>query len=199
MIENTFKYLGFYGIDWLLDYHAEIAANTKLVDNPARTQANTAIRAAKADLAEAQRALGELINADLSVADKNTAIPGAQQALTHHADNIRTLITERNKIPTQLPANQINPDAKRALLRLLQEVWGTTAARWADTAESAFVVTNLVQVCRINPDELSIAGIVDLIELFDQGRNKGWELCRGRTTHFGEQIQQRCWAITVKN
>ena len=27
------------------------------------------------------------------------------------------MITERNKIPTQLPANQINPDAKRALLR----------------------------------------------------------------------------------
>ncbi|MDQ3155097.1 MAG: helix-turn-helix domain-containing protein, partial [Actinomycetota bacterium] len=117
VIENTFKYLGFYGIDWLLDYHAEIAVNTKLIDNPARTQANTAIRAAKADLAEAQRALGELLNADLSAADKNTAIPGAQQALTHHADNIATLITARNKIPTQLPANQINPDAKRALLR----------------------------------------------------------------------------------
>ncbi|MCA1682256.1 MAG: hypothetical protein LC700_03905, partial [Actinobacteria bacterium] len=117
VIENTFTYLSFYGIDWLVDYHAEIAANTKLLDNPARTQANTAIRAAKADLAEAQRALGELINADLPAADKNTAIPDAQQALTHHADNIRTLITERNKIPTRLPANQINPDAKRALLR----------------------------------------------------------------------------------
>ncbi|MCA1682228.1 MAG: hypothetical protein LC700_03740, partial [Actinobacteria bacterium] len=28
VIENTFKYLGFYGIDWLLDYHADITANT---------------------------------------------------------------------------------------------------------------------------------------------------------------------------
>lgn len=117
VIENTFKYLGFYGIDWLLDYHAEITANTKLIDNPTRTQANTAIRAAKADLAEAQRALGELINADLPAADKNTAIPGAQQAITHHANNIRTPTTERNKIPTQLPANQIDPNAQRALLR----------------------------------------------------------------------------------
>jgi hypothetical protein len=117
IIENTFKYLDFYGIDWLVDYHAEIHTNTKLIDNPARKQANTAIRTAKTDLAEAQRALGELINADLPAPDKNTAIPAAQQALTHHQNNIHTLITQRNKIPTQLPANQIDPDATRALLR----------------------------------------------------------------------------------
>jgi hypothetical protein len=117
IIENTFKYLGFYGIDWLVDYHAEIHTNTKLIDNPARTQANTAIRAAKADLAEAQRALGELINADLPASDKNTAIPAAQHTLTHHQNTIHTLVTRRNKIPTQLPANQINPNAKRALQR----------------------------------------------------------------------------------
>lgn len=117
VIENTFKYLGFYGIDWLVDYHAEIQANTKLIDNPARKQANTTIRTAQADLAEAQRALGELINADLPVTDKNTAIPAAQQHLTHLQNNIHTLITQRNKIPTQLPANQIDPGAKRALRR----------------------------------------------------------------------------------
>lgn len=117
VIENTFKYLGFYGIDWLVDYHAEIAVNTTLIDNPARTQANTEIRTAKADLTEAQRALGELLNSDLPAAEKNTAIPGAQQAITHHTNNIATLTTARNKIPTQLPANQIDPNAQRALLR----------------------------------------------------------------------------------
>ncbi|HWR48383.1 MAG TPA: transposase [Pseudonocardiaceae bacterium] len=116
VIENTFKYLGFYGIDWLLDYHAEITANTKLINNPTRTQANTAIRAAKANLAEAQRALGELLNSGLSAAEKNTTIPNTQQAVTHHKHNIATLITARNKIPTQLPANQIDPNAQRALL-----------------------------------------------------------------------------------
>ncbi|MCA1682212.1 MAG: transposase, partial [Actinobacteria bacterium] len=117
VIENTFKYLGFYGIDWLVDYHAEIAANTTLIDNPARTQANTEIRTAKADLTEAQRALGELLNSDLPAATKNTAIPGAQHTITHHTNNIATLTTTRNKIPTQLPANQIDPNAQRALLR----------------------------------------------------------------------------------
>lgn len=126
IIENTFKYLGFYGIDWLVDYHAEIHTNTKLIDNPARTQANTAIRTAKTHLAEAQRALGELINADIPAPDKNTAIPTAQQAITHHQNNIRTLITQRNKLPTQLPANQINPDAKRALQRTHRRAFAMT-------------------------------------------------------------------------
>ncbi|MCA1682298.1 MAG: hypothetical protein LC700_04125, partial [Actinobacteria bacterium] len=71
IIENTFKYLGFYGIDWLVDYHAEIIANTKLIDNPARKQANAAIRAAKTDLADAHRALGELLGTPTTPADKN--------------------------------------------------------------------------------------------------------------------------------
>jgi hypothetical protein len=34
VIETVFKYLDFYGIDWLVDYHADIQINTKLVDNP---------------------------------------------------------------------------------------------------------------------------------------------------------------------
>ena len=118
IIENTFKYLDFYGIDWLVDYHTEIIANTKLIDNPARTQANTAIRAAKTDLADAQRALGELLNTPTTTAtDKNRQIPTAQQKITDCEHNIQSLTTDRNKIPVRLPANTINPDAQRALQR----------------------------------------------------------------------------------
>jgi transposase-like protein len=40
-IENLFKYLDFYGIDALADYTATIETNTRLIDNPARTQLNT--------------------------------------------------------------------------------------------------------------------------------------------------------------
>jgi hypothetical protein len=115
IIENTFKYLDFYGIDWLVDYHAEIVSNTKLIDNPARTQANAAIRAAKTDLADAHRALGELLNAPTTAADKNRQIPTAQHKITDCEHKIRRLTTDRNKIPVQLPANTINPDAQRAL------------------------------------------------------------------------------------
>ena len=56
MIENAIKYLGFYGTDWLVDYHAELQTNTKLIDNPARKQADTAIRTAKADLSRSPSA-----------------------------------------------------------------------------------------------------------------------------------------------
>jgi transcriptional regulator with XRE-family HTH domain len=116
IIENTFKYLDFYGIDWLVDYHAEIVANTKLIDNPARKQANTNIRAAKTDLADAQRALGELLNTPTTTATtKNQQIPPAQQKITDCEHNIRRLTTDRNNIPVRLPANTINPDAQRAL------------------------------------------------------------------------------------
>jgi transposase len=118
IIENTFKYLDFYGIDWLLDYHAEIITNTKLIDNPARAQANAAIRAAKTNLADAQRALSELLNTPTTTAaDKNRRIPAAQHKITDCEHTIRRLTTDRNTIPVRLPANTINPDAQRALQR----------------------------------------------------------------------------------
>jgi hypothetical protein len=117
VIENAFKYLDFYGIDWLVDYHAEITARTALVRNPARDAANAAIRAAKTELAEAQRALGELIDADRSAAQKNAAIPPARAAGAAVQHKIRTLTADRDTIPVELPANQIDPTAQRALQR----------------------------------------------------------------------------------
>ncbi|MGH3979550.1 MAG: putative transposase, partial [Pseudonocardiaceae bacterium] len=117
IIENTVKYLDFYGIDWLVDYHAEIVTNTKLIDNPARKQANAAIRAAKTDLADAHRALGELLAAPTSAADNNRQIPPAQHKITDCEHKIRRLTADRDKIAVRLPANTINPDAQRALQR----------------------------------------------------------------------------------
>ncbi len=117
VIENAFKYLDYYGIDWLVDYHAETTARTALVRNPARDTANAAIRAAKTELAETQRALGELLDANLPPAAKNAAIPAARTAITHAQHKINTLTTHRDTIPTQLPANQIDPTAQRALHR----------------------------------------------------------------------------------
>jgi transposase len=114
---NVFKCLGFYGIDWLVDYHAEITANTKQVDNPARKQANAAIRAGKRAIAEAERALGALIEADLTVTEKNQRIPAAQQDIADRRADLARLSAERDAIPVRLPANQVNPDAQRALLR----------------------------------------------------------------------------------
>ena len=117
VIENAFKYLDFYGIDWLVDYHAEITVNTRPVDNPARAQANTAIRDAKAAHADAQRALGALLTGPGDAAAKNTALPAAQQAVTDTAAAIKQATIARDATPVRLPANQVNPDAARALQR----------------------------------------------------------------------------------
>jgi transposase len=117
VIENAFKYLGFYGIDWLTDYHADIQANTKLIDNPARKDANAAIREAKKAHADAERDLGALLTADLPAAAKNAAIPAAQRQITDTKARIRELTAARDQIPVQLPANVISPGARRALQR----------------------------------------------------------------------------------
>ena len=117
VIENVFKYLDFYGIDWLVDYHADIAVHTELIDNPARKDANTAIRAAQTARDDAHRALGALLTSDLPPQEKNAAIPAAQQTLTAADQAITHATTARDQIPVKLPANQINPDAARALQR----------------------------------------------------------------------------------
>jgi hypothetical protein len=117
VIENAFKYLGFYGIDWLTDYHADIAANTKLIDNPARKDASTAIREARKAHADAERDLGALLTADLPAAAKNAAIPAAEQAITDTKARIKELILTRDAIAVKLPANVISPGARRALQR----------------------------------------------------------------------------------
>src|SRR5439155_13698943 len=82
-----------------------------------RDAANTAIRTAKTELAATQRALGELLDADLTPAAKTAAIPAARAAVTQAQHKIKTLTADRDTIPVELPANQIDPTAQRALQR----------------------------------------------------------------------------------
>jgi hypothetical protein len=54
--ENFLKYASEnYGIDKICDYIADITENTKVTDNPARKQANAAVRDARKDLEAAER------------------------------------------------------------------------------------------------------------------------------------------------
>ena len=56
-IENAFKYLtAHHGIDWLCDYHADIAPDTTMITNPARVAARERLATAEAELADAGRA-----------------------------------------------------------------------------------------------------------------------------------------------
>lgn len=118
-IENAFKYAAeFFGIDALADYLADIQANTRLVDNPARKNATTALAKAEDDLADAERALARLLgDPTLSVAVKNSSIPTIEQRIARAAAALAAAQNARDAIPAKLPANEIDPDATRALLR----------------------------------------------------------------------------------
>src|ERR1019366_4824741 len=60
--ENFLKYASEnYGIDKICDYLASIETNTKLIRNPARDQANAAVRDADKTLAAAERGLAALL------------------------------------------------------------------------------------------------------------------------------------------
>ena len=117
--ENILKYASEnYGIDKICDYLASIETNTKLTRNPARDQANAAVRDAEKTLAAAERGLAALLaDPGLIPAAKNARIPGLQKNITRARAAAAAAVTARKPVPAKLPANDINPDAKTALLR----------------------------------------------------------------------------------
>ena len=118
--ENFLKYASEnYGIDKICDYIAGIETNTKIVDNPARKAASGTVREAEKTLAAAERGLARLLaDPAISPAAKNTRlIPAAQKEITAARKALAAATAARDKIPAKLPANDIDPDAKVALLR----------------------------------------------------------------------------------
>ena len=117
--ENFLKYASVnYGIDKICDYLATIEVNTKIVDNPARKAATAAVREAERALAGAERELaGLLTDPAITPAVKNAAIPALQDNITRARQAVTAATTARKPIPAKLPASDIDPDARVALLR----------------------------------------------------------------------------------
>jgi hypothetical protein len=117
-IENLFKYLDFYGIDYIADYTATIEVNTRPVDNPDRAAARDHLNL----LLEERDALAGLIGAlhtdpTIGLAELNQRSTAAQRKI-HNLDKEITVAEANLKtIPAKLPANQIDPDAQRAIHR----------------------------------------------------------------------------------
>ena len=118
-IENAFKYASeHHGIDALADYIADIETNTRPIDNPARKSANATVKARKNELGDAERALAQLMcDRTGSLAALNRKLTGAHATIEQATKALAAAETTRNAIPAKLPANQIDPDARRALLR----------------------------------------------------------------------------------
>ena len=117
--ENFLKYASVnYGIDKICDYLAAIEVNTKIVDNPARKAATAAVREAEKALAGAERELaGLLTDPAITPAAKNKAIPALQEKITRARQAVTAATAARKDIPAKLPASDIDPDARTALLR----------------------------------------------------------------------------------
>ena len=100
-------------------------------------------------LADAQRALAQLLRSDTPVAEINTAIPAAQttidnaeRALTKATDTLKT-------IPAKIPANQHDPNAKRAIphtqrrsLQMVLRLLAFNAEQWLASRLNAYLADN---------------------------------------------------------
>jgi hypothetical protein len=106
-----------HGIDALADYHADLDPDTTMIRNPARVAARKRLAAAQAALADTERALAQLLASDQHHTEINKAIPGAEARITAAHQAVAAAKTERDTHPAKLPANHIDPDAKRARLR----------------------------------------------------------------------------------
>jgi len=118
--ENFLKYASAnYGIDKICDYAAAIETNTKVVDNPARKAAVAAVRQAEKNLAAAREGYAAMLaDPAIPAAVKNTRlIPAAERKITRAEKELGRAAATRDKVPAKLPANQVDPHAKVALLR----------------------------------------------------------------------------------
>jgi hypothetical protein len=117
-IENAFTYLSaHHGIDALADYHADITPDTTLIANPARVAARRQLATAETGLAHAERALAQLLASDQHYTTINKAIPAAEARIATAHAAVAAAKAERDTHPAKLPANTIDPNAKRARLR----------------------------------------------------------------------------------
>ena len=146
-IENAFKYLSaHHGIDALADYHADIDPDTTTITNPARVAARNRLAAAQAALADAERALAQLLASDQPHTVINKAIPAAEARIAAAHQAVAAAKTERDTHPAKLPANHIDPDAKRARLRthrralqMVLRLLAYNAEHWLATAFNAYL------------------------------------------------------------
>jgi hypothetical protein len=146
-IENAFKYLSaHHGIDALADYHADVNPDTTMIPNPARIAARKRLAAAKAALADAERALAQLLASDQHHTVINKAIPAAEARIAAAHQAVAAAKTERDTHPAKLPANHIDPDAKRARLRthrralqMVLRLLAYNAEHWLATAFNTYL------------------------------------------------------------
>lgn len=117
-IENLFKYLDFYGIDYIADYHFTIQTNTRKVDNPERKTLKAELKQLTAKRDRHRERIGAAhTDRTLSVDQINQQSVPAQRRIHALDKQIAALTDKLKNVPAKVPANQLNPDAERAIHR----------------------------------------------------------------------------------
>jgi transposase len=136
-IENTFKYLeDHHGLHWLCDYQMDIAPDTTLVRNPARTEALAQLRSHERTVSDLEGQLGRHHTTTQAPGNNPAETLCMLQADLYQARNATSAAKAALKpIPAKLPANTINPNAKRATPQLNHRALQTVLRLLAYNAE----------------------------------------------------------------
>jgi hypothetical protein len=149
-IENLFKYLDFYGIDFLADYHFTIEANTRKVDNPQRKKLKAELKTLPAERDRHRERIGAAhTDRALTVNQLNQQSVTAQRRI-HALDKQFEDLTARLKtVPAKLPANVIDPNAERAIhrthrraLQMVLRLLAANAENWLAHHLNAYLQDN---------------------------------------------------------
>ena len=149
-IENLFKYLDFYGIDFLADYHFTLEANTRKVDNPERNKLKAELKQLTAERDRHREHIGAAhTNRTLTVNQLNQQSLAAQRRVHALDRQIDDLTARLKDVPAKLPANAIDPNAERAIhrthrraLQMVLRLLAANAENWLAHHLNAYLQDN---------------------------------------------------------
>ena len=114
------------------------------------------MKARKTDVADAERALAQLLNdRTLTTTTLNRRLGPAHAKIHKAAKALATAETTRDRLPAKLPANQIDPNARRALLRTTRRALQTVLRLLAYNSEH-WLATHLNAYLRDNDEYRAI-------------------------------------------
>jgi len=153
-IENRIKYdAEHYGTDLICDYTFTLVPDERVVANPERKKANTAVAHARAGLDTARAAYAAML-ADPGIPPRrknDTLIGRHHKAITRAGRALAAAETARDAIPARVPANVAAPGAQRAvhrtgrrLLQMLLRLTAANAEQW---------LANQIDTVLADPDE----------------------------------------------
>jgi hypothetical protein len=139
-VENRLKYdAEHYGTDLICDYKFRIVPDERVIDNPARTAANTAAKAARNTVGQARAAYAAMLaDPAIPAQEKNqTLIARHNDRITRAEQDLREAETARDRLPAKIAANAANPGAVRAIhrtnrrmLQMLLRLIASNAEQW---------------------------------------------------------------------